>query len=173
MFPDSVTRWMTTALLVALPATGLALSTDREQPVHIRADHFEADRQKGIAVYRGNVVMTQGTIRIEADVVHIHQPDGQLEKVVGDGRPARFRQRPDDTEFDIKGRSRHFEYLIDRNLIHLEGEAHIEQDRDQFTGERIIYDTARGLVQSSGGEQGRVHAILQPRNNGNNGAGGQ
>ena len=41
-----------------------ALSTDREQPIQIEADAAELDDASGITVYTGNVLVTQGTMRL-------------------------------------------------------------------------------------------------------------
>ena len=55
-------------LLVGLLAThataGWALGSDRQQPIHIKADHITVNEKKGFSIYRGNVLMTQGTLRV-------------------------------------------------------------------------------------------------------------
>ena len=42
-------------LLATLPGAALALSTDRDQPVHIEADRGELDDVKGVTIYEGRV----------------------------------------------------------------------------------------------------------------------
>ena len=44
-----------TAILGFAPATGQALSTDREKPIVIEAAAAEADNRTQITVYRGDV----------------------------------------------------------------------------------------------------------------------
>ena len=41
-----------------------ALSTDSNQPIRVQADSAELDDGKGVATYRGNVVITQGSLRV-------------------------------------------------------------------------------------------------------------
>ena len=60
------------AILGVAPIFAEALSTDREEPIVIEAAAAEADNQTRITVYRGDVVITQGTLRITGDTVWIH-----------------------------------------------------------------------------------------------------
>lgn len=56
------------ALLAAsLPA--IAVTGDTEQPIHIESDTQSLDMQGNVVTFTGNVVMTQGTIKINADKV--------------------------------------------------------------------------------------------------------
>ena len=56
---------------VLLAAQTFALSTDREQPINIEADQAEADDNLGVAIYKGDVVIVQGSMRILGDTVTI------------------------------------------------------------------------------------------------------
>ena len=51
------------SLGLALGSAGAwALPSDREQPIRVQADTAELDDKQGVAVYRGDVVITQGTL---------------------------------------------------------------------------------------------------------------
>jgi lipopolysaccharide export system protein LptA len=66
-----------------------ALSTDREQNIVIEAQAAEADDRTRITVYRGDVVITQGTLRITGDTVWIHMEYFTIEDLIlllGDAR---------------------------------------------------------------------------------------
>ena len=77
-----------TMLAVAwVPA--LALSTDRDEPIEIEARSAEADNRKRVTIYRGDVVITQGTLRITGDTVWVHyDDDNTITKAISEGRPA-------------------------------------------------------------------------------------
>ncbi len=54
------------ALLAAsLPA--LAKTGDTDQPIHIESDQQSLDMQGNVVTFTGNVVVTQGTIKINAE----------------------------------------------------------------------------------------------------------
>lgn len=155
------------ALLLALPLAAAALEGDRREPIHVRADRVELDNRKGIGTYRGNVTLDQGSLHLEADVLIVHRSGDGLERIEAEGRPVRFRQRPDAATADIEGEARRLEYRTAQEQLLLQGAASVRQGGDLFSGERIEYDTVLSRVQASGQESGdgggRVHAIIQPR----------
>ena len=153
-----------TALTVPLPA--LALSSDKQQPIHIEADSVVIDDAKGTAVYRGNVRYTQGSTHLEAEEVTVYSTDSQkVDKVVADGNPATFRQRQDDQQQDMRGQAAHIEYFAADERVILENDAHLWQGKNEFAGSRIEYDTAKETVKARKAEddKGRVQVIIQPR----------
>src|SRR5690554_1491947 len=75
-----------------------ALSTDSGQPIEIEADTAELDDQKGITIYRGNVVVTQGTIRMTGEKMTVYyNKEKDLDTVIMEGTPATYRQLPDNS----------------------------------------------------------------------------
>ena len=169
-------------VLLALPGVAAALESDRQQPIHVEADSVELDNRRGISTYQGNVVVDQGSLHVEADRLVIYRQGEELARIEADGKPVRFRQRPDDAAEDIQGQAQHIEYRAADSLILLQGAAAVQRGGDHFSGERIEYDTRRSVVNASGQSgspangaatgngtgngtgDGRVHAIIQPRN---------
>lgn len=142
-----------------------ALSSDKDQPLNIEADTVEIDDKSGVSVYQGSVVATQGTMVLQADTVTVYSPKRELEKVVAVGNPARYKQRPDNKDEDVRAKSQRMEYYADKEkLILLEG-GHLWQGQDEFSGNRIEYDTRRDVVNASMSSTGkeRVRIIMQPR----------
>ncbi|NIW86618.1 MAG: lipopolysaccharide transport periplasmic protein LptA [Gammaproteobacteria bacterium] len=172
-------QWLA-LLTVCLPsAAALGLSTDSDQPIQIEADRAEANDAQQVSVYRGDVVIVQGTLRISGDVVTIHYDDDrQLSKMVAVGQPARFRQLPDgDTEYQ-QARARRMEYYADDDLIILLGDAESWQGGDRIKAQRIVYDTRDGRVNADselpasmqaetdegvGPQKSRVRVTIVPR----------
>ena len=150
---------------LAMPVYAMALSSDKQQPIHIEADSVVIDDAQGTAVYRGNVHYSQGSTHLEADEVTVYSADRQkVDKVVADGDPATFRQRPDNQQQDLRGQAGHIEYFAAAERVILEKDAHLWQGKNEFSGSRIEYDTARQMVKAlnSGDESGRVQVIIQP-----------
>ncbi len=53
----------------------MGLSTDREQPIEIEADTAELDDIKNISIYRGNVIVIRGSIRMTGDKMTIYNTE--------------------------------------------------------------------------------------------------
>lgn len=153
-----------------------ALSTDRDQPVVIESDRAEADWGTRVSVHRGDVVITQGTLRITGDTVHIYiNEDGEFVKLVSVGRPATMRQLPDDSEQYRSAKADRLEYFADRDLIVLLGGARYGQGSDRISAGRIEYDSRNGRLQASAGPSGsgggqqegsRVRITIEPKDGG-------
>jgi lipopolysaccharide export system protein LptA len=149
-----------------MPLWAMALSSDKQQPIHIEADSVVIDDAHGTAIYRGNVRYSQGSTHLEAQEVTVYSTDRQkVDKVVADGDPAKFRQRPDNQDQDMRGQAGHIEYFAAAERVILEKDAHLWQGKNEFAGSRIEYDTAKQMVKAlkSGDEAGRVQVIIQPR----------
>lgn len=154
------------ALALLLPTPAAALESDRYQPIHVQADRLELDNRLGISTYRGNVVLEQGSLRLEADVLVVHRKGDALDRLEAEGRPVRFRQLPDGSTEMIEGEARRLEYRAAQDQLLLQGTASVRQAGNLFSGERIEYDIVKSRVRASGQTDdgdGRVRAIIQPR----------
>jgi len=83
-------------MLLLLSATPLAqaLTTDRDQPIHIEADYVHIDKTAGTSDYRGNVHLVQGSMEITRALVTVHPPKGQISTIMFKGKRATYRQEP-------------------------------------------------------------------------------
>ncbi|MCP4044193.1 MAG: lipopolysaccharide transport periplasmic protein LptA [Gammaproteobacteria bacterium] len=152
-------------LLWSLSLPAFALSTDPDQPVNIEADAAEVDDERGITKYTGSVVMTQGSIRIRADKVTIYSGDDGMERAVLNGKPARFRQQPDNSDKIIRASAGKIEFLATKDMLYLIGGAKVTQGADSFQGNRITYDTKRNMVKAKKAKSGkqRVKITINPK----------
>lgn len=141
-----------------------ALPEDRQQPVNLVADRAEMNQQTGVATYEGNVIVTQGTLRLTGDKVIVYTQDGELQRMESFGKPTTFKQKPAADKEEILGESLKLEYEAKTGIVTATGKAKITQVKDTFTGDRIEYDVNKDLVKARGGEStGRVQIILQPK----------
>lgn len=150
--------------LFSLPS--FALKSDRDQPVHIRATSVEINEKTGVAVYRGNVTLTQGSLRIEADHMRVHTRHRRPETIHATGRPVVMRMRLDNHEEELHGRALRLDYHVTRRTVSLYGEVHIRQGGDEFFAEAAHYHLDEERLDAEGGTDGRVHAVIQPRREG-------
>ena len=143
------------AIIACVANSAQALSTDREQPIVIEAAAAEADNRAQVTIYRGDVVITQGTLRITGDTVWIHYNDANtITKAVSVGKPAKFRQLTDGSEDYMTADAERMEYHADRDLILLLGNARYGEGKDKITAPRIVYDSRRGRVKAGANTDG-------------------
>lgn len=153
-------------LLVTLPISSVfALSSDREQPIHINADSMVAEEPKGYSHYLGNVHITQGSLKVDADEVYIYLIDGLLDKLIIIGEPAKLQQIPDNSTEIVYSRAKRMEYFASTDRLLLIKNAEVWQGANRFSGEHIEYDTLNSRVSanSNGHESGRIRAVIIPK----------
>jgi lipopolysaccharide export system protein LptA len=154
------------AATMALPAQGWALSSDSDQPMLIEADRAELDDNTGVSVYYGNVKVTQGTLVLTGETMTVYSKDDEVEKVIMDGEPATYRQRPDNKDEDVRASALRMEYFSDPEYIILLKQAEVWQEGDVLGSERVEYDVVKDQVKAGSSEPSeRVRITLQPKNN--------
>ena len=151
--------------LTGLPMLSWALSSDRQQPMLIEADRVELDDATGISIYRGRVKVAQGTLLLSGETMTVHNKGNAIEKVIMEGTPATYQQRPDNKDQDVHAKALRMEYYTNPEHIILLKQAEVEQQGDVLRSERIEYDMAKDQVRA-GTDQGdeRVHITIQPKN---------
>ncbi|MFT4560774.1 MAG: lipopolysaccharide export system protein LptA [Gammaproteobacteria bacterium] len=146
---------------ILFAADTMALASDSEQPIEIQADFAELDDQEGKTIYLGNVVVTQGSIKMTGDKLRVNfAEDQELEDVFIEGRPAYFKQTPDSGD-DVEGEGLLIEYHALKSLLHLIQKAKLTQGQRVFTGDRINYDTAKSVITAHGSPK-QVNTVGQP-----------
>jgi len=160
-------------LLSSLPLHSWALSSDKDQPIDLEADSADIDDKQGVSVYRGNVVLSQGSMVLNAEILTLyHNKKRQLTKAIATGSPAKFKQRPDNKDADMHAKAKKMIYFVLEDKIHLLDDAVLWQNKDSFRGNKIIYDTKAGSVKATGGvniksgkkkSKERIRVTIQPR----------
>lgn len=160
---NSLRLFLAGALLAAtLPA--LAMTGDTDKPVNIESENQALDLQGNVATFTGNVVVTQGTIRITADKVVVTRPGGDSSKTIVDGwgNPATFYQMQDSGK-PVHGHATKLHYELSKDFLELTGNAYIEQLNSNIKGDRITYLVKEQKMQAySQGESKRVTTVLVP-----------
>lgn len=152
-------------------APAWALPSDRDQPIRVQADSAELDDAKGVAVYRGGVVITQGTLKITGDTVTITQDgNGDIEVFTAVGKPAYYEQQPATDKPLVKAYGLTIQYFASNERIVLIDQAKVVQEGNTFEGEKIVYDTRRQIVNAGRATDARVTTprpridmVIQPR----------
>jgi len=151
-------------LLAIFCGKSLALSDDFNKEASISSDNQYIDIGKNVAVYKGNVKITQGSITISADRLEIYNHGNSgLELMVLIGKPARFSQTVDDGTI-ISAQASEVRFERAANVIKLSRKAQLTWGKNVVKGELITYDMIRKLLNADGDAErdNQVITILQP-----------
>ncbi|QKJ85463.1 lipopolysaccharide export system protein LptA [Paramixta manurensis] len=163
MHHNSLKLLLVSALL-ATSVPAFALTGDSDKPVNIDSANQALDLQGNVATFTGNVIVTQGSIKITADKVVVTRPGGDSQKTIVDayGNPATFYQLQDNGK-PVQGHAQKMHYELAKDLVVLTGDAYIEQLDSNVKGDRITYLVKEQKMQAfSEGNGKRVTTVLVP-----------
>jgi len=132
-----------------------ALNSDINQAINIKADSAELNNNKGTSAYIGNVIITQGTIKITADKVIINRNNkGEVDLFKAFGKPAYYEQQLDNNNNKtnntanniIKAHANIIEYHNLLNNINLINKAQINYQDNIFSSDNITYDINKQII---------------------------
>lgn len=150
------------ALPTPAPAQGsqVALGSaqvDRDAPVEIDADTLSVNQQDGSAVFSGNVRVSQGALKLQADEVFVSYDPGtettatEIREVRAEGNVLMV-SGPDAAE------SQSAVYTPGSNEIRLSGDVLLSQGPVVIAGDALVVNLVTGIGQM----EGRVRTVLQP-----------
>lgn len=145
-----------------LCSTVSALPEDADQPIHIRADNAEIDQDQQLVIYRGDVQVDQGTLRVTADEMTVEYQDQKVVRITATGAPAHYRQQLDANKEQVRAHSSTIIYHTQDERLDLLGNAFLTQEGNEITGDQIKYDIVAGKVDAQSQSQERVRMVLQP-----------
>ncbi|MTD37909.1 lipopolysaccharide ABC transporter substrate-binding protein LptA [Erwinia sp. CPCC 100877] len=150
-----------TLFAAALPA--FALTGDTDKPIHIESDQQSLDMEGNVVTFTGNVVVTQGSIKVNANKVVVTRPGGEKGKEVVEawGNPATFYQMQDNGK-PVKGRGSKMRYELQNDYVILTGNAYLEQLDSNIKGDKITYLVKEQKMQAFSEKGKRVTTVLVP-----------
>ena len=152
-------------------ASAWALPTDRDQPIHIQSDDAQLDDKQGVATYKGNVIITQGSMKITGNTVTItRNATGDVDVFTAVGNLAYYEQKPAADKPIVQAYGVTIQYFAAQNRIVLIDKAKVINDGNTSEGEKIVYDTVRQVV-NAGRATGskvttprpRIDMVIQPK----------
>jgi lipopolysaccharide export system protein LptA len=158
-------------LLATLALPAAAEKGDRDKPVNLEADRVTIDDAKQLAVFEGNVVLTQGTLQIRGDRMEVRQDKEGFKQGTTWGSPAFFRQKREGYDEYIEGWAGRIEYDGRVETLQMFSRAQLKRGQDEVRGDYISYDARSEFFQVTGGPKtaspsspgGRVRAVIQPK----------
>lgn len=140
-----------------------SLPDDNQQPINIQANRAtQQSLDTGEKTdYFGNVVMTQGSLLLNADHVTLHSINRKVTSIIATGNPATLQQQSDPDKDPVKASANTINYQLTTEIIVLTQNANIEQPDAAFSGNRIEYNVATEEVIA----EERVNMVFTPANN--------
>ena len=134
-----------------------ALPGDSEQPIEIEAESVMVDETSGFNEFIGNAEVRQGSLLMTAEIIQVQTNIDGVESMLAKGTikdPAKYIQDQEDQPRFIEATATLITYDVNKGLIFLEGNAHLIQGFDSYSGEKLYYDIDNDKVTVTGSEDG-------------------
>lgn len=156
--------YLITALLCLISFSSLAKVDDLKQEVKISAASQEADIKNNQIIFNGPVEVTQGSVKIHAEMLRAFTKEGSGGRIlVATGNPATYSQVMEDGRL-ASASAKEIRYELSKRTLILKGNATLEQDGSQVTGDQIQYNIAKQQLIAESKGNDRVITIIQPEN---------
>jgi len=154
--------------VAVLPAA--AERADRDKQIVVGGDRALADDANKTLTFDGNVVITQGTMRMTANKVVVREDKDGHKFYVANGSPVMFRQKRDNVDEWIEGFAERAEFDDRNDMLRLYDRARVKRNSDEITADQISYDMKREVAEAIGAPAGtkapstggRVKVIINP-----------
>ena len=158
------------ATLAALAFPAAAERADRAKEIVVGADRLTADDANKTSTFEGDVVISQGTMRMTAARVTVREDKDRHKYYVANGAPVTFRQKRDNVDEWIEGFAERAEFDDRNDVLKLFNRARVKRNNDELTGDVITYDMKKDVAEVSGAPASskaptRIKMIMTPRKN--------
>jgi len=162
------------AVAIALAAVSAfsakAEKADREKPTQVEANRMTSDEARRISIFEGNVVLTKGTMQLQAERIVVREDADGFQHATATGSPVRFRQKSDPRGGAegvwIEGQAGRVEIDEKSERVELHEGARVTRDQDEVRGSTILYDQRSEFFSVSSAKDApdsRVRAVIQPK----------
>ena len=137
------------------------LAFDSSAPIEVSADNLSVDQKDGAAVFEGNVVVAQGSLRLAAEFIRVEyatDEDGNRTPSIGQVRASggvTFVNGQDAAE------AKDAVYTVETGALVLSGDVLLTQGENAISGDRLLVDLNAG----TGRMEGRVRTVFQTGQN--------
>src|SRR5215475_1040234 len=129
------------------PVTG---QHDNNAPIDISADSFQADLNAKSATYTGNVIVTQGDMKLRANMVHITTVNDKADKVTANGNVVVDSPKSGTATGDNGVYS-----VVPRTVV-LTGNVVLKKGKDVMRGSQLTVNLVTGQAVLGGGVKGQT-----------------
>jgi lipopolysaccharide export system protein LptA len=158
--------------LMAMLAQAHAALADAAQPLSVESDQpGKIDLKKNIVEFNGHVVVTKGSLTLQASRIEIRETPGGQHQATAIGtasKPAKFRQKRAGLNEFIEGVAERLQYDTKTETVEFIHNAAVRRLRgsqvaDEISGERVSYNNRTEVFNVTGSANSRVRAVLTPK----------
>lgn len=140
-----------------------AYESDSDKPIFLESDSAKWDEESQKSTYRGNVIVTQGSLLLKGELLIVTSKNNEINRMVITGEKAKYKQRTVTGKI-INGEAKKIQYYVDKAKIIFLDQAILTQTNNIVRSNRIVYKTDTENI-TAGDKKGksRVKMTLEPK----------
>lgn len=136
---------------------------DKSAPIEITSDALEVRQAEQLAIFSGDVVAGQGTLRLTADRVEVVYDTEGEESDTGVIRDMRAEGNVFISNGSETAQGKQARYDVENGTIRMTGDVVLTQGQNVISGQELTIDLDLGQGRVESGAGGRVKSIFTPR----------
>ena len=159
-------NYITAAALLLMTFSTVAAEPDYKQQIQIDADNLSSIKEN-VLTYRNNVIITQGSMQVKADVLEIDASAGKGKEIyIATGQPVLYSQLLEDGK-QVTAEAKQMRYEPSSRTLTLSGDAELAQSGSVVQASIIRYNVEKQQLSADSNKNKRVTTIFTPEEKNN------
>jgi len=140
-----------------------AYGDDKNEPIYLESDSAKWDEESQKSTYRGNVVVTQGTMLLTGNLLIVTSKNNEISHMIVTGEKSTYRQKTKTGKI-VNGEAKIIEYFMDQSKIIFLEKAILTQSNNIVKSNKIIYKIDNeNIIAGDKKGKSRVRMTLEPK----------
>ena len=131
----------------------------------MESDSAKWDEESQKSTYRGNVVVTQGSMLLTGNLLVVTSQNNEIKKMIVNGEKATYKQKTKNGKI-VNSAAKQIEYYVDSSRVIFINDAVLTQSNNTVKSNKIIYMTnSENIIAGDKKGKSRVKMTLEPSKN--------
>lgn len=156
-------KYLTILFICAISFFAQGYESDKNKPIFLESDSAKWDEESQKSTYRGNVVVTQGSMLLTGDLLVVTSKNNEINKMVITGNKSTYKQKTKNGKI-VNGEALKIQYFVEQSKIIFLNKAVLVQSNNTVKSNKIIYKTDSENIMAGDKEgKSRVKMTLEPK----------
>ena len=150
-------------LMILYSSLSVSFDSDKDKPIFLESDSAKWDENSQKSTYRGNVVVTQGTMLLTGDLLVVTSKNNEINNMVITGKKSTYKQKTQSGKI-VNGEAYEIQYFVENSKIIFLNNAVLTQSNNVVKSNKIIYSTdSENIIAGDKKGKSRVKMTIEPK----------
>ena len=156
-------KYISSVLMIFYSSLVLSIDSDKDKPIFLESDSAKWDENSQKSTYRGNVVVTQGTMLLTGDLLVVTSKNNEINNMIITGEKSTYKQKTQSGKI-VNGEAYEIQYFVENSEIVFLNDAVLTQAKNVVKSNKIIYLTdTENIIAGDKKGKSRVKMTIEPK----------